>query len=465
MKDFHKSLLKTAVAIIILVLLALYAYFVEHKKAQEEAVRKEEETKVMSIKKEDISELKITHKDGKTVELTREGEKFVIKAPVSSDTDKNVVDTILNTLESLKSTIRFRDNEKLSGYGLTTPSLTLEYRLSNGNTGKILFGVRNDFDGKYYMKLEGSDEIFMIEGYVKGNFDKDLYNLRDKSVFKTETSEIKKIEYRIGELVYIFEQKEKIWEMLSPQKGRADEDEINKLKNTIKNLSAKAFFEEGKTIADFGLDKTTDYLKIYKGPDMSVSLINISRIKDQTGNEKVYVMRQNTTVPIEVDTNFYKDLDKKPFDYTFKKILDFERDSIFRIELTDGENKYTFVKEQTDTSADWYYTDGDTKKKLKYYKISSLLYFLSDTKATKMIPPNPVVIKKYNLDKPQKLIIMYDSLSREAGKVQFGPGDPEGIPLLSTARSEISFIEPKKFEEVSFNINDYLEEAQKDAGQ
>ncbi|MCX7944009.1 MAG: DUF4340 domain-containing protein [Deltaproteobacteria bacterium] len=466
MRDFHKSLLKTALAIIILVVLVIYAYFGEYKKAQEEATKKEEELKVLKdVKKEEIVQIKITHKDNKTIELVKENDKFVIKSPIQTETDKNVVDTILNTLETLKSTTKFKDNERLSSYGLTTPSLILEYRLSNGNSRKLLCGLRNDFDGKYYMKLEDSDEIFMVEGYIKGNLDKDLYNLRDKSIFKVETNEIKKIEYKLGELVYIFEQKDKNWEMLSPERVRADDDEINRLKNSIKNLSAKAFHEDNKNLSEFGLDNATDYLKIYKGQDMSVSLINISKIKDSAGNEKVYVMRQNTNVPIEVDNSFYKDLDKKPFDYTFKKILDFERDSIFKIELIDGETKYSFVKEQMDTGSDWYLAEDGAKKKLKYYKVSSLLYFLADTKATKMIPSNQVVVRKYNLDKPQKAIIIYDSMSKEIGRVEFGTKETEGVPLLSSVRDDISFIETKKFEDVSFNINDYLEEARQDAGQ
>lgn len=466
MKYFHKSLLKTTLALGILVALGLYAYFVEYKNAKEEEVKKEEETKVVkNIKKDDITYLKIVHKDNKSIELSKENNQFKITHPISSDVDKNVVDTILNTIENLKSTQRFSDRERLSNYGLTTPSLIIEYKLSNGNTKRLLCGIRNDFDGKYYMKYEDSDEIFLIEGYVKGNLDKDLYNLRDKSIFKVETNEIKKIEYKIGDLIYIFEQKDRIWEMISPQKVRADDDELNKLKNSIKNLNARAFFEDNKDLGTYGLDKTTDYLKIYKGSDMAVSMISISRIRDQQGTEKVYVMRQNTDVPIEVDASFYKDLDKKPFDYTFKKILDFERDNIFRIELLDGEKKLTFTKEQTDTTTDWYYVEGDSKSKLKYYKVSSLLYFLSDTKATLMKPYNPIIAKKYNLDKTQKSIIIFDSLSREIGRVEFGSRDTEGIPVKSSIRDDISFIEAKKFEEVSFLLNDYLEESKNDAGQ
>jgi len=465
MKDFHKSLFKTLLAIVILVLLGLYAYFVEFKKSKEEVDKKEEEMKVIKdLKKDDISELKITHSDGKKIELKRQDGAFRIVSPIESETDKNVVDTILNTLETLKSSSKFVDNERLSNYGLTTPTLTIEYRLSNGNTGRLISGIRNDFDGKYYMKLEDSPQIYLIEGYVRGNLDKDLFSLRDKSIFKVETNEIKKIEYKIGEMVYIFEQRDKIWEMISPQRVRADDDEINKLKNSIKNLSAKAFFEDAKSIAEFGLDKTTDYLKVYKGADMSVSALTFSKIKDQSGSERLYVMRANTEVPIEVDVSFYKDLDKKPFDFTFKKILDFERDSVFKIEIADGGNRYTFVKESTDTSADWYYVSGEDKKKLKYYKVSSLLYFLGDTKATLFKPLNPIVEKKYNLDKSEKIIIIYDSLSKEIGRIEFGSKDTEGVPLKSSIRKDISFIEPKKFEEVSFALNDYLDEVKQDAG-
>ncbi len=413
MKDFHKSLLKTLLAIIILIILGLYAYFVEFKKAEEEVTKKEESTKVVKdLKKDDISELKLTHKDGKTIHLKKQDGSFYIISPIQSETDKNVVDTILNTLETLKSTTRFVDNERLSNYGLTTPSLRIEYKLSNGNVKTLLSGIRNDFDGKYYMKFEDSPEIFMIEGYVKGNLDKDLFSLRDKSVFKVETNEIKKIEFKIQNSIYVFEQKDKVWQMLSPLNVRADEEELNKIKNSIKNLTAKAFFEEKEAVSQYGLDKSEDYLKIYKGADMSVSSIKLSKIKDNSGTERLFVMRQNTEVPIEVDISFYKDLDKMPFDYTFKKILDFESDSVFNIELIDHENKYVFEKDQTDTASDWYYKDQDSRKKLKYYKVSSLLYFLSDTKATVMKPSNPVVDKKYNLDKPEKTIIIRNSLSR-----------------------------------------------------
>ncbi|MGC8928362.1 MAG: DUF4340 domain-containing protein [Myxococcota bacterium] len=463
MKDFHRSLLKTALALVILIALGLYAYFVEYKRSQEEVTKKEEETKVVKdLKKDDIAEIKITHRDNKTIELKKENDQFRIVSPISSDVDKNTVDTIINTLESLRSTTRFVDNERLSNFGLTTPSLIIEYKLKNGNTRRLLCGIRNDFDGKYYMKFEDSNEVFLIEGYVKGNLDKDLFSLRDKSVFKVETNEIKKIEYKIGDIVYIFEQKDKIWEMLSPEKTRADDDEINKLKNSIKNLSAKAFFEEKKGLSEFGFDRSKDYLKIYKGADMAVSSISISKVKDSQGVEKVYVMRQNTDVPIEVDSSFYKDLDKKPYDYKFKKILDFERDSVFKIELDSGTDKYAFVKEQTDTSSDWYYLENNSKKKVKYYKISSLLYFLNDTKATQMKPSNPVLLEKYKLDKPEKLIIIYDSLSREIGRVEFGERDAEGTPLRSSIREEISFIESKKFEDISFSIKDYLEDSKQD---
>lgn len=465
MKDFQRSLLKTLVTIIILVLLGLYAYFGEFKKSHEEAAKKEEETKVVKgLKKEDIVELKIVHKDSKTIQLKKGEKDFRIVSPIDSDTDKNVIDTMLSTLETLKSTTRFIDNENLSSYGLTTPSLKIEYRLSNGNTRALLIGIRNDFDGKYYTKLEDSPEIFLIEGYVKGNLDKDLFGLRDKAVFKVETNEIKKIEFKVGENVYIFEQKDKKWQMLSPINVRADEEEISRIKNSIKNLTAKAFFEDRSSISEYGLDKTDYYLKIYKGADMSVSAVRLSKIKDSSSNERLFVMRQNTEVPIEVDISFYKDLDKTPYDYTFKKILDFDRDSVFSIEMVDGDNRYIFEKEQSDTGADWYYREGDLREKLKYYKVSSLLYFLSDTKATSMKPSNVITDKKYGLDKPEKIIIMRDSMAKEIDRVEFGLKDTEGVPLKSGVRDEISFIDTKKFEEVSFILNDYLDQPREESG-
>ncbi|MGN0163148.1 MAG: DUF4340 domain-containing protein [Candidatus Ornithomonoglobus sp.] len=126
-------------------------------------------TSVMEIDAEDITGLKWSY-DGETVELKKEDGQWRY-ADDGADADGAKIDEIADSIASIKASAVLTREEQTEDYGFDEPEKEVVVSTGTADT-TYTFGAVNDVTDEYYLKITGSESIFMVSKDFASCFDK-----------------------------------------------------------------------------------------------------------------------------------------------------------------------------------------------------------------------------------------------------------------------------------------------------
>lgn len=117
------------------------------------------------------------------VHLKKEAHWQIIR-PVSEPADSKAVERILQILTHLRPERRFVESKKdLKEFGLDYPRLKILF-LTQGRWLEIQVGNKTAVGNACYIKISNSTDLFLIDGNIIKELDRDLESLREKKVKK-----------------------------------------------------------------------------------------------------------------------------------------------------------------------------------------------------------------------------------------------------------------------------------------
>ena len=167
-----------------LLILCVGGYF--GVKAYNNNETKKEEAKKMSpieAAAADVTGMSYVY-DGVTMAFQKEGENWVYSEDASIDINEETIDGMIEEACAVTST-QIVTAEKLSDYGFDTPETTITLTTANGTT-EIVVGMYNEMIAQYYMSINGSLDMYLIDGMLVSSFANTLENLIVKSAESTE---------------------------------------------------------------------------------------------------------------------------------------------------------------------------------------------------------------------------------------------------------------------------------------
>lgn len=117
--------------------------------------------------------------------------------------DQEYVTSMVKTAAEVTAN-RTVDNpsEDLSEYGLDNPLTTVTLKLGSGKQEVFYIGSYNQAVEGYYLKLEGSDKIYVVSGQMKFAYDMTLYDIAKKEEYPlVESTSFTHIKIENGETV------------------------------------------------------------------------------------------------------------------------------------------------------------------------------------------------------------------------------------------------------------------------
>lgn len=168
-----------------LLILCVGGYF--GVKAYNNNETKKEEAKKMSpieVIAADVTGMSYVY-DGVTMAFQKEGENWVYSEDASIDINEETIDGMIEEACAVTST-QIVTAENLSDYGFDTPETTITLTTANGTT-EIVVGMYNEMIAQYYMSINGSLDMYLIDGMLVSSFANTLENLIVKETESTET--------------------------------------------------------------------------------------------------------------------------------------------------------------------------------------------------------------------------------------------------------------------------------------
>jgi hypothetical protein len=326
--------------------------------------------------------------------------------------------------------------------------------------------MKNEFDSTYYVMRDGDPKVYQAPSSVKASFDKDLFAVRDKRlVYVDKNEDVQKIEVKTRDAAYTLAREGDRWTVSGLADDRADDEEVTKVLNAVRSFRGTAIAAEREPADSpgYGLKGAPYVVSIWKGPVNALQQVSINRM-ELGAKTKIYAKRSGAETVWEVGEQILKDIEKKPFDLRFKKVMDFKRDEVKKLVLQGGGAAWTLEKGTADAGDQWEITAPE-RAKAKPYKVSAVLYNLTNLKASEFAAAGPAARKEYELENPARSAVVYDGAGKELGRLAIGKNTTGGPAVLSGIRENVVIVEKARIDDIPWSLAEYKEEPPKpDAG-
>ncbi|MFS8837151.1 DUF4340 domain-containing protein [Synechococcus sp. R6-5] len=194
-----------------------------------------------------------------------EGSRWRIVSPIQSAALDFPIEQLLNTFSRLTPQITLEGATDLAAFGLDQPRHQIALFPKEGDPYRLAIGNDN-FDGSgFYAQPEGG-QVVLLSSAQKGSLLPSLLALRDKTLLRFDTAEVKALQVQLAEAepeVVRLQRQDDTWQIVQPRELPADEINVNRLLNTLARLQAVEFPAETQTdLAPYGLEQPSARLTV-----------------------------------------------------------------------------------------------------------------------------------------------------------------------------------------------------------
>ncbi len=176
---------KQMIAGIVLLVLCIGGYFgVKAYNSNQEKKQEAETMKPVDISVSDVTGFSYLN-NGETLSFEKDGEDWVCSGDTSLDMDEDSIEEMLGKVCDVSSTEKI-SAENLSDYGFDEPTNTITLETSEGSK-VVKIGMYNEIISKYYLSIDDSKELYLVESDIVTGFDKTAEDLKAAETTTAET--------------------------------------------------------------------------------------------------------------------------------------------------------------------------------------------------------------------------------------------------------------------------------------
>lgn len=225
-----------------------------------------------------------------TVTLQKKDGVWRISFPVASPADPLMVEGLATALKLSSKARRLFPERDWDEYGLLKPSLKIGVEAEPGQRRYLYLGDPSPVSNFVFAKWEGEKEYFLVQADLKRAFERSVYSLRLKQIFRTPLDEITKIHIRTLNADYEILKKGQKWFWMEPipilgkPVSKKQSDEILAV---IADLYVKDFLDgEKQSPGALGFSVTSPSVKLWKGSAKTTA--EVLKIGKESGPQDAY---------------------------------------------------------------------------------------------------------------------------------------------------------------------------------
>ena len=276
---------------------------------------------IFSLSKNDsVSWLQIQNQVSKeTMALKKEGTGWQLQSPVSSPAEKLLVEGMVNTLIFAPRLKRFfMEGKTQKDFGLDLPPLRIGIATQkNPEPRYLLLGAVSPVSKTIYAQWEGEREYFLVPPEVEASFERTIYSLRQKKLFRINWNEVGWIHVKGERKEFRIEKKGEKWSWSIPaMKSTIPAEKVSDLIYAFQSLYIKEFLDgQNLNQKDFGLESKDSFLAM--GPEgASGERVLLGAVAK--GKDSLYAVRERENLVVLISQSNLKSL-LEMFEVTFQE--------------------------------------------------------------------------------------------------------------------------------------------------
>ncbi len=366
--------------------------------------------KLVDLSSDDVESITFKTEE-QTITFKKEGEDdWLISDPIEAKADKYEVDRIANDFSSLEiDRVVEEEPEDLEKYGIPQKEVSLKFK-GNEVPVKVLVGMENPLDQKFFAKREDETRVVLIASTHKTLFEKKVFDFREKKIFQFETDDVKGITLHSGDIRWDAEKAEEEWFLKNPVDSLAEKSDITSLLSSLSDLKAKEFVSEEKNEEDmkkFMLDVPAHTVTLQmplKNQEVTFLI--------QKSEDKLYATTSLSPKIVEVEDTILSKLEKDPLEMREKEVADFYAWEVNKVSLERGDLRFTVAEDEEENK--WHFESEENEEADKD-KIEEFVRKIEALEAEEFIDP-PLDLTEFGLEPPQAKVTIWIKEDEEKTK-------------------------------------------------
>jgi hypothetical protein len=432
---FRTTLILFALALAI----GLFIKFYESKRPNTQEANRRTQN-VINFERDKIDGVVIQNADER-VELKRTDKKWRLESPVKDLADSSAVENLLFDLEDWKkdATISAKeietDKNRMAEYGVGKAKLRLKLQGANAPP-EILFGNNAALEGKIYVRLENSKDVFLASQSIKNQISKKPEEFRDRKLTDTVATQVVRLSVKTAAGEMELQKQGDHWQIVKPLRARADDQKVNDLIAQITNSRIAQFVaDDAGDLHPYGLAEPRGTVTISTGDDKSASGGQILQIGNAPEKEKdqVYVRFAPRKFVYTLPNKIESILSTTPNDLRDRHLVRFDQNQLDRITIdAPGKNKTVLARKDQN----WTIVNRNNRA-ANGAEARRLIDLLSGELVTSFVADVASDLPKYGLDRPQLTVTLSAFASENTAEttagehslatIAFGKIDGEGV--------------------------------------
>lgn len=414
---------RTTLILFVLVLaIGLFIKFYESKQPNTQEANRRAQN-VINFERDKIDGIVIQNADER-IELKRTDKKWRLESPVKDLADSSAVDNLLFDLEDWKkeTTISAKeieaDKNRMAEYGVAKAKLRLKLQ-GPKPLPEVLFGNNAALEGKIYVRLENSKDVFLASQSIKNQISKKPEEFRDRKLTDTVATQVVRLSIKTAAGEMELQKQGDHWQIVKPLRARADDQKVNDLIAQITNSRIAQFVaDDAGDLHPYGLTEPRGTITIFKGDDKSGGSGQILQIGGVSEKEKdqVYVRFAARKFVYTLPNKIESILNTKPNDLRDRHLVRFDQNQLDRITIdAPGRNKTVLARKDQN----WTIVNRNNRA-ANAAEARRLIDLLNGELVTSFVADVASDLPKYGLDKPQLTVTLSAFASENTAETTAG---------------------------------------------
>ncbi|MBO5209232.1 MAG: DUF4340 domain-containing protein [Lachnospiraceae bacterium] len=146
---------------LLLVLVAAFFAIRNYNNHQAEENTEEAAYTVLALTEADVKEFSFTG-GSETISLIKSDSGWSAVADETTQLDQDTVSSLLSNVLNIQAEIQIEDVTDFSQYGFDDPLATVTLKLQDDTVYEIIFGHYNEVTAQYYLRLDGSNTVYVL---------------------------------------------------------------------------------------------------------------------------------------------------------------------------------------------------------------------------------------------------------------------------------------------------------------
>jgi hypothetical protein len=399
--------------------LVVFIKFYETKRPNTEEANRRAQN-VINFERDKIDGIVIQNGEER-IELKRADKKWRLESPVKDLADGSTIDSLLFDLEDWKkdATISGKeieaDKSRMAEYGVAKAKLRLKLQGANAPP-EILFGNNAALEGKTYVRLENSKDVFLAAQSIKNQISKKPEEFRDRKLTDTVATQVTRLSLKTAAGEMELQKQDDHWQIVKPLRARADDQKVNDLIAQITTSRIAQFVaDDAGDLHPYGLTEPRGTVTIFTADDKQGQILQIGGVPEKE-KDQVYVRfaprKFVYTLPNKIETI----LSTRPNDLRDRHLVRFDQNQLDRITIdVPGKTKTVLARKDQN----WTIVNRNNRP-ANTAEARRLIDLLAGEQVTNFVADVASDLPKYGLDRPQLTVTLSSFASENTAETKAG---------------------------------------------